>query len=207
KKTSSGSSCVFDKVYQVDSGEYWCEAEGEKRSNTINITVTGGSVILDSLTLAVPESSSVTLLCRNKTSSSNFAFFYKDDIKLEQVAIEKIKINNFSKLNEGLYKCSIPDVGESPGSWLAMKALPASPHEDTRPHGSHYKYVIALLWTAIIILIMILVTLLRRFLHTRKSRGFRLFCSLPLQRILTRTSHSAEANTADDSDELVYSTL
>lgn len=78
-------------------------------------------MILDSLTLAVPEGSSVTLLCRNKTSSTNFAFFYKDDIKLEQVAVENIKINNFSKLNEGLYKCSIPHVGYSLGSWLAMK--------------------------------------------------------------------------------------
>lgn len=41
KKTSSGSSCVFDKVYQGDSGEYWCEAKGGESSNTINITVTG----------------------------------------------------------------------------------------------------------------------------------------------------------------------
>ncbi|XP_039908273.1 uncharacterized protein LOC120746836 [Simochromis diagramma] len=230
KKTSLGSSCVFDKVYQEDSGEYWCEAKGGERSDTINIIVTGGSVILDSPALAVLEGSSVTLLCRKKTTSTNFAFFYKDDVILEKRAVEKINIDNFSKLNKGLYKCSIPDVGESPESWLAMKVLPALPHEDTRPHGSDYKYVIALLWTAIIILIMILVTLLVRFLHTGKGRGFLLFCSSPLQRrttaasismeanpagflvfcssllqrILTSTSHSAEANTAD---ELVYSTL
>ncbi|CAI5661069.1 unnamed protein product [Oreochromis niloticus] len=218
KKTSSGSSCVFDKVYQLDSGVYWCEAEGGERSNTVNITVTGGSVILDSPAFAVPEGSSVTLLCKIKTASINFAFFYKDDIILEKRAVEKISINNFSKLNEGLYKCSIPDVGESPGSWLVMKALS---HEDTRPHGFDYKYVIGLLWTAIIILIMILVTLLVRFLHTGKGRdfnsssfsvplfmsGFLVFCPTLLRRILTRTSHFAEANQANDSDELVYSTL
>ncbi|KAL4007867.1 hypothetical protein ACER0C_001719 [Sarotherodon galilaeus] len=202
KKTSSGSSCVFDKVYQLDSGVYWCEAEGGERSNTVNITVTGGSVILDSPALAVPEGSSVTLLCKIKTASIKFAFFYKDDIILEKRAVEKISINNFSKLNEGLYKCSIPDVGESPGSWLVMKALS---HED--PHGFDYKYVIGLLWTAIIILIMILVTVLVRFLHTGKGRGFLVFCPTLLRRILTRTSHSAEANQANDSDELVYSTL
>lgn len=80
----------------------------------------GGSVILDSPALAVLEGSSVTLLCRNKTAI-NFAFFYKDDVILEKRAVEKINIDNFSKLNEGLYKCSIPDVGESPESWLAMK--------------------------------------------------------------------------------------
>lgn len=81
----------------------------------------GGSVILDSPALAVLEGSSVTLLCRNKTTSTNFAFFYKDDVILEKKAVEKINIYNFSKLNEGLYKCSIPDVGESPESWLPMK--------------------------------------------------------------------------------------
>lgn len=78
-------------------------------------------MILDSPALAVLEGSSVTLLCRNKTASTSFAFFYKDDVILEKRAVEKINIDNFSKLNEGLYKCSIPDVGESPESWLAMK--------------------------------------------------------------------------------------
>lgn len=81
----------------------------------------GGSVILDSPALAVLEGSSVTLLCRNKTTSINFAFFYKYDVILEKRAVEKINIDNFSKLNEGLYKCSIPDVGESLESWLPMK--------------------------------------------------------------------------------------
>ncbi|XP_039455237.1 low affinity immunoglobulin gamma Fc region receptor II-like isoform X2 [Oreochromis aureus] len=181
KKTSSGSSCVFDRVYQVDSGEYWCQAKGGESSNTINITVTGGSVILDSPALVVLEGSSVTLLCRNKTASINFAFFYKDDVILEKRAVKKINIYNFSKLNEGLYKCSIPDVGQSPESWLAMKELPVSPQEDTRPHGSDYRYVIGLLWTAIFLLIMTVVILQVRFLHTGKGR--------------------------DDSNELVYSSL
>uniref|UniRef100_A0A0F8AFA2 Ig-like domain-containing protein n=1 Tax=Larimichthys crocea TaxID=215358 RepID=A0A0F8AFA2_LARCR len=38
-KTATGSICAIKPAYQTDSGEYWCEAGGE-RSNAVNITVT-----------------------------------------------------------------------------------------------------------------------------------------------------------------------
>ncbi|KAK2863350.1 hypothetical protein Q5P01_002883 [Channa striata] len=47
KTLSSGFSCTFDRAYPADSGQYWCETKGE-RSNTVNITVTAESVILES---------------------------------------------------------------------------------------------------------------------------------------------------------------
>ena len=44
KGTSAGSFCTFDQIYAADSGEYWCETEGQ-RSNSVNITVTGRFVV------------------------------------------------------------------------------------------------------------------------------------------------------------------
>jgi len=35
------SSCAIKNAYLDDSGEYWCEGKGGKKSNSVNITVTG----------------------------------------------------------------------------------------------------------------------------------------------------------------------
>lgn len=38
---SSIGQCKIVNAYKVDSGEYWCEIEGVRRSSSVNITVTG----------------------------------------------------------------------------------------------------------------------------------------------------------------------
>ncbi|XP_050925622.1 Fc receptor-like protein 5 [Lates calcarifer] len=48
KRTSMGSFCKIERAYPSDSGEYWCETKEGERSSTVNITVTAGSVILES---------------------------------------------------------------------------------------------------------------------------------------------------------------
>ncbi|KAM7366623.1 hypothetical protein PAMP_016045 [Pampus punctatissimus] len=40
----AGSSCTIKGLYPTDSGEYWCEAGGGRRSNSINIFVTISAV-------------------------------------------------------------------------------------------------------------------------------------------------------------------
>ncbi|XP_030610043.1 high affinity immunoglobulin epsilon receptor subunit alpha-like [Archocentrus centrarchus] len=123
-KTSTGSSCTIKNVYTEDSGEYWCETGREKRSNSINISVTAGSVILESPAVPVLEGEAVTLRCRNKTTSSNFtADFYKDGLHISSSSTGSMSIDRASKLHEGLYKCSISGAGESPESWLKVTAL------------------------------------------------------------------------------------
>ncbi|XP_026225317.1 sialoadhesin-like isoform X2 [Anabas testudineus] len=121
KRTTSGSTCSIDKAYPGDSGEYWCETKKGERSNAVNITVTGGAVILESPALPVIEGETVTLRCNTKTKFNKLVFFYKDDVSVQISYTEEMRIKNFSKSTEGLYRCNIPDVGSSPESQLVVR--------------------------------------------------------------------------------------
>ncbi|XP_067435907.1 low affinity immunoglobulin gamma Fc region receptor III-A-like isoform X2 [Thunnus thynnus] len=166
----SNMTCNIEYVLPSDSGEYWCEGGGQ-RSNTVNITVTGGSVILESPVLPVMEGEAVTLYCRNKTISNLKADFYKDGDFIKTDSTGNMTIHNVSKRDEGLYKCSISGVGESPESGLAVRVeIPkyngsvtqskdsliqladktASWKEINFPH--HY---VILLWTVVTVLLVL----------------------------------------------------
>ncbi|XP_051285354.1 uncharacterized protein LOC127379588 isoform X1 [Dicentrarchus labrax] len=178
KRTSKGTFCTIDKIYPGESGEYWCETDGGQKSNRVNITVTAGSVILDSPALPVMEGHIVTLCCRSKTSSNKLlAHFYKDGVLLQGSPAEEITINNVSKSDEGLYKCSSSEGETSPGSWLAVRANSRSRHEETLPDDSESPHVFTLLWIAVTVLVMALVLLLVGFLHVRKHRVMLCFSS------------------------------
>ncbi|XP_034096376.1 low affinity immunoglobulin gamma Fc region receptor II-like isoform X2 [Gymnodraco acuticeps] len=121
---SSTLNCTIKSAYAPDSGVYWCEDEKGEKSNSVDIKVTAGSVILESPVLPVMEGESVTLSCRNKTTTSSIlsADFYKDGRLIRSSSTENMNIRRVSKSDEGLYKCSISEVGESPESWLAVRA-------------------------------------------------------------------------------------
>ncbi|XP_008302644.1 sialoadhesin-like, partial [Stegastes partitus] len=117
-------SCTIRRVYLTDSGEYWCETDGGDRSSSANITVTAGSVILESPVLPVTEGNNVTLKCRTKKTSSDVAaHFYKDGLLVGSSSAGEMVLHSVSGSDEGLYKCSISSVGESPQSWLAVREL------------------------------------------------------------------------------------
>ncbi|XP_039457047.1 low affinity immunoglobulin gamma Fc region receptor III-like [Oreochromis aureus] len=121
KRTATGSSCMIKTVYTEDSGEYWYETERGTRSNSINISVTDSPVILESPGVPVLMEETVTLSCRNKIASYNLtADFYKDGCPIYQSSTGNMAIHRVSKSDEGLYKCSISGVGESPESWLKV---------------------------------------------------------------------------------------
>ncbi|XP_035531004.1 Fc receptor-like A [Morone saxatilis] len=122
KRTPTGSLCTVDRAYPEDSGEYWCETNGGKTSNRVNITITAGSVILGSPALPVLEGDNATLHCRNKTISNLLSDFYKDDLLIESSSTGEMTILSVSKADEGLYKCRISAGETSPGSWLVVRA-------------------------------------------------------------------------------------
>ncbi|XP_035850140.1 low affinity immunoglobulin gamma Fc region receptor II-like [Sander lucioperca] len=124
---TSTVTCTISSAFETDSGEYWCEAEGGERSNTVNITVTAGSVILESPALPVMEGDAVTLRCRNNTSSTNLpAVFSKDGLFIGSSSAGTITIHSVYKSHEGLYKCNISGVGESAESTDSTQSIQGS---------------------------------------------------------------------------------
>ncbi|KAL4007881.1 hypothetical protein ACER0C_001733 [Sarotherodon galilaeus] len=121
----SGYICIFKHVYMGDSGQYWCESRDGKKSNTVNITITPGPVILESPLLPVMEGNTVSLRCKNKTASTNASTsiaFYKNGLFIKNISTSTLIIHNINKSHEGLYKCNISGAGESPESWLAVRS-------------------------------------------------------------------------------------
>ncbi|XP_026225090.1 sialoadhesin-like [Anabas testudineus] len=124
KKTSTGSSCTIKDVFPADSGKYWFEAEAGERSNSVNITITAGSVILEIPALPVMEGEAVTLTCRNKTTSSQTsADFYQYGDFINNSSTGNMIIYSVSKSNEGVYKCNISGAGESAESRLIVRGF------------------------------------------------------------------------------------
>ncbi|XP_025760972.1 Fc receptor-like protein 5 [Oreochromis niloticus] len=117
----AGSFCKIRYMYPWDDGVYWCESREGPISNMVNLTVTGGSVILQSPVLPVMEGDDVTLLCKTKTTPSNLpAAFYKDGSLIRKQPTGHMTIQHVSRSDEGLYKCDISGHGESPSSWITV---------------------------------------------------------------------------------------
>ncbi|XP_023286634.1 low affinity immunoglobulin gamma Fc region receptor II-b-like [Seriola lalandi dorsalis] len=126
------SDCFIEEAYPMDAGVYWCESGAGACSNTINISVTAGSVILESPVLPVTEGDDVTLRCRNITSSSNpTADFYKDDVFIRSSSTGNMTIHSVSEADEGLYRCNISAAGQSTGSWLRVRARRPDPPQSS----------------------------------------------------------------------------
>ncbi|XP_050923009.1 low affinity immunoglobulin gamma Fc region receptor II isoform X2 [Lates calcarifer] len=125
--TRHETHCSTD-VYPMETGVYWCESEAGECSSTINITVTGGSVILESPVLPVMEGDNVTLSCTYVTNSfSNItSYFYKDELFIGSSSTGNLTIHSVSKSDEGFYKCKISGGEQSPDSWLTVREHPES---------------------------------------------------------------------------------
>ncbi|XP_014875800.1 Fc receptor-like A, partial [Poecilia latipinna] len=130
---SAGSTCEIGYLYPSDSGLYWCESmSGSSSSSSIQLSVSGGSVILQSPVLPVMEGDDVTLSCRAKSPAHNLpAAFYKDGSFIGHGTTGNLTLNPVRRSDEGLYKCSISGQGESPSSRISVEdklkvALPTS---------------------------------------------------------------------------------
>ncbi|XP_033182638.1 Fc receptor-like protein 5 [Anabas testudineus] len=149
----AGSSCNISVIIPLDSGVYWCESREGSTSSIINITVSGGSVILQSPVLPVMEGHDVTLHCQTKSPPSKLpADFYKDGSLIRTEPTGHMTIHHVTKSDEGLYKCHISSHGESPPSWISVtgkttttplstvaaptSTQPATPTSSTQPPAS-----------------------------------------------------------------------
>ncbi|XP_026179824.1 Fc receptor-like A [Mastacembelus armatus] len=124
--TSAGSSCTISLTVPLDSGVYWCESREGATSQSINITVSGGAVILQSPVLPVMEGENITLICRTQTSSDLPADFYKQGSLIIDRPTGHVTILHVSKADEGVYRCNIRGHGESPPSWISVTGTPTT---------------------------------------------------------------------------------
>uniref|UniRef100_A0AAX7VAB8 Ig-like domain-containing protein n=1 Tax=Astatotilapia calliptera TaxID=8154 RepID=A0AAX7VAB8_ASTCA len=174
--TSAKSSCNISITAPHDSGVYWCESREGPISNMVNLTVTGGSVILQSPVLPVMEGDDVTLLCKTKTPPSNLpAAFYKDGSLIRKQPTGHMTIQHVSRSDEGLYKCDISGHGESPSSWITVTGEhnttppPSStsiilPPSLSPPPLSVFSFVVSV---CVVVLLVLLVLLVRRCVHRK----------------------------------------
>ncbi|XP_078792955.1 Fc receptor-like B isoform X2 [Oryzias latipes] len=130
QRLPDNSSCEINYLFPADSGVYWCESRGGGASSiSVNISVSGGSVILQSPVLPVMEGHDLTLSCQSQTPPSKpSAAFYKDGSLIRTEPTGHMTLQHVSRSDEGLYKCHISAHGESPSSWISVSEEP--PPED-----------------------------------------------------------------------------
>ncbi|XP_067380101.1 low affinity immunoglobulin gamma Fc region receptor III-B-like [Channa argus] len=171
-ETSAGSLNITPALVS-DSGQYFCENEKEERSNSINITITAGDVILESPALPVREGDNVVLRCRTKSFSNPPSDFCKDGIFIKTDYSGKMTFLKISTSDEGLYKCSISGSGgESAESWLTVTVTPPEKGQETPspPHPSSIQLSI-LLSIILTVFCLSLLLLVVGILQCRKHRG------------------------------------
>ncbi|KAM9500822.1 sialoadhesin-like [Clarias gariepinus] len=121
----SGSTCNISSLSTSHTGVYWCQSESGGRSNSLNITVHNGDVILESPVHPVTEGNPLTLRClyRNTNISDSGIDFYKDGSVLQNKTTGEMTISSVSMSDEGFYHCTHPERGESPKSWVSVRVL------------------------------------------------------------------------------------
>uniref|UniRef100_A0AAZ1WXB2 Ig-like domain-containing protein n=1 Tax=Oreochromis aureus TaxID=47969 RepID=A0AAZ1WXB2_OREAU len=210
---SERSSCNISFIIARDSGVYWCESREGPISNMVNLTVTGGSVILQSPVLPVMEGDDVTLLCKTKTTPSNLpAALYKDGSLIRKQPTGHMTIQHVSRSDEGLYKCDISGHGESPSSWITVTGKPTTttsptisvtppPTSALPPDSTSFHPVIRLVCHLVVFTPYFISTFLMVSFYRRRAKGNDLLISK-----ISTPSASAEQRLAEDSDDIVVVT-
>ncbi|XP_031133006.2 sialoadhesin-like isoform X3 [Sander lucioperca] len=199
----AGSSCNISYMVTSDSGVYWCESREGATSNSINITVPGGPVILQSPVLPVTEGEDLTLLCKTKTSSNLPAGFYKDGSFIRTEPAGHMTIHHVSRSDEGLYKCLISSDGESPPSWVSVTEKPTttSPPTSSPPApettSDHLHLVIRLVCHLVVFCPYCISTFIMVSLYRQRAAGN----DLPVSMVMTPPTQ-AEMGLDEDYDDV-----
>lgn len=116
-------------IYPSDTGVYWCESEKGECGGVVNITVTGGDVILESPVLPVAEEGSVTLRCIMREFIPEVTCrFYRDDYLAGNNSSGNLTISSVSVSDAGLYTC------QCGGDLSAESRLEVTHTDDTACH-------------------------------------------------------------------------
>ncbi|KAM4565014.1 Fc receptor-like protein 5 [Fundulus diaphanus] len=171
----AGSTCSISYLYPSDSGVYWCEWREGAASSSIQLTVTGGSVILQSPVLPVMEGDDVTLSCHTKTAPSNLpAAFYKDGSLIRTEPAGHMTLHHVTSSDEGLYRCSISAHGESPSSSISVSGrhtTPPLPTSTPPPPSISPPFLYLILSLVGVAVLVLLLFLILHFIQ-RKREGF-----------------------------------
>ncbi|XP_042073054.1 uncharacterized protein LOC121813389 isoform X1 [Haplochromis burtoni] len=146
--------CSISDLYPADTGVYWCESAAGECFDAVTITVTAGSVILESPVHPVMEGDTVILNCKYMATlyDNVISEFYKNELLIGRSSTGNMTIYRVSKCDEGLYKCNISGAGESPDSWMTVRAG----HLELRHPGlTHFRFPVAciflLLFSAVLL--------------------------------------------------------
>ncbi|XP_038164133.1 high affinity immunoglobulin gamma Fc receptor I-like [Cyprinodon tularosa] len=165
----AGSTCNISWLFISDSGVYWCWSSREgAASSSIQLTVTGGSVILQSPVLPVMEGDDVTLSCLTETTPSNLpAAFYKDGSLIRTEPKGHMTLHHVTSSDEGLYRCNIRGHGESPSSWISVEARTTTPDPINSSATSNIRIFVHL----VVFCPYLISTLLMISLYQQKNTG------------------------------------
>uniref|UniRef100_A0A8C1MD93 Ig-like domain-containing protein n=1 Tax=Cyprinus carpio TaxID=7962 RepID=A0A8C1MD93_CYPCA len=111
----------------------WCESESGANHHPVNITVHSG-VILESPVHPLTEGDNLILRClyQHNPPSNLRVDFYKDGSLIQNQTTET-SITTVSKSHEGFYYCKHPTRGESPKSWISVRASTDSRSDGLNP--------------------------------------------------------------------------
>ncbi|XP_016331318.1 uncharacterized protein LOC107680070 [Sinocyclocheilus anshuiensis] len=122
--SQTGSTCIISSTITSDTGVYWCES----------VFLYYSGVILESPVHPVTEGNNLILRClyQHKPPSNLRADFYKDRSLIQNQTTE-MSITTVSKSHEGFYYCKHPKRGESPKSWISVRASTGSRSDGLNP--------------------------------------------------------------------------
>ncbi|XP_016386866.1 Fc receptor-like protein 5, partial [Sinocyclocheilus rhinocerous] len=181
RASQTGSTCTISSINTSDTGVYWCQSESGENSHPVNITV-HPDVILESPVHPVTEGDTLTLRClyQHSTPPNLRADFYKDGSLIQNQTTEMI-ISTVSKSHEGFYYCKHPERGESPKSWISVRA--------SRSEGFNLMIVGVTAGLTVTFLIIVVLVLLWRY---RNNKGVR---------SQSRSSVSQQQNSSQTSEQ------
>ncbi|XP_043953234.1 high affinity immunoglobulin gamma Fc receptor I-like [Gambusia affinis] len=217
----AGSSCSINSLYPSDTGVYWCESRsGSSSSSSIQLSVSGGSVILQSPVLPVMEGDDVTLSCRARNPTHNLpAAFYKDGSFIGDGSSGHMTLLHVSSSDEGLYKCNIRGHGESPSSRISVKEKPtttsgpptspsSSSSSSSSPPSSQSALYVSLSSGIVVVFLLVLLVLLVKRLH-RKPEGNQFVGEERIIYSDVKVSHQRQKNKSNEENRpaVVYSAV